>query len=202
MFSAFLYYWLEVRDTWEADNFSRIVDLCEEVDTSIVQSKDSDALEAYLNLNSLIGEHQIENGRLRMKVQGVRESMIPVMSRLEVDRRQRMAEEAARVESERIRRESHSASLQRSRGRDAQIERYMQSRWRYYESRDGIHDPGRHDPLVLRDAARQFGISEDDALRAFRRAPDSFYGRQGTVESERPHRQEPWVNPFADFAEQ
>ena len=61
----------------------------------------------------------------------------------------------------------------RARASDYTIARYMVERWEMYERRDGVHDPDRHDPLVLQDAAMRFNITQQQALEAWRRAPAS-----------------------------
>lgn len=44
------------------------------------------------------------------------------------------------------------------------IYRYMESRWDYYEKRDGRYIIELHDPLVLEETARKFGITKQQAF--------------------------------------
>ncbi len=53
------------------------------------------------------------------------------------------------------------------REKDLTILKYMEQRWDFYELRDGIYLPERHDNIVFEDAAKKFGISKDQAFEAF-----------------------------------
>lgn len=187
LFACFLFYMLAIRDTWETDNYDAVIEMCKQAENAIASENDEDAISKYQGLASFVGNRDILNDDLAVRIDAVTNAIAPAQTRIKIAAERRLREQMAeadrrlseqKAEADRMRRidESRAKDAAAQHQLDVRIENYMQARWQYYESRDGGHYPERHDPLVLRDAATEFGISERQALEAFRRAPDSYYG--------------------------
>lgn len=64
-FLLFLIYWFVVRDTWEADNFSSIVEMCEQVSSARVNGNREQYFAASDRLRDFIGSRSLENEDLK-----------------------------------------------------------------------------------------------------------------------------------------
>jgi len=51
--------------------------------------------------------------------------------------------------------------------RNQQIYDYLQSRWDFYEKRNGIYIPEEHDDIVLSETANKFDITKDEVFKIF-----------------------------------
>ena len=94
VFVAFLAYWFGLRDSWEVDNFSKIVDKAEAVNRAIAKSDDEEAARAYREFIEFIGDREIKETFMLERVAAVRKAFVPVEQRL------KQAELAAIAETE------------------------------------------------------------------------------------------------------
>ena len=51
--------------------------------------------------------------------------------------------------------------------KELEIRNYCKDRWRYYEEVDNGYYPSKHDSMVLSDAAKEYGISVEEAETIF-----------------------------------
>ena len=92
---VFLAYWFGFRDTWELDNYTRIMQQCDAVERALAQSDDAAAAEAYAELNSVIGERTVKHRNLTARLAETRTAFTPVNARLEEAEREREAQRLA-----------------------------------------------------------------------------------------------------------
>jgi len=86
LFLAFSVFWFGIRDTWEIDNYSTIIHHCELVHLAINLSDDKAAVQAYSDLDQLIGRRKLERDVLAKRLEEVRQAFIPVGVRAEIAR--------------------------------------------------------------------------------------------------------------------
>lgn len=53
--------------------------------------------------------------------------------------------------------------------KELEIRNYCRDRWRHYEEVDNGYYPKRHDSMVFSDAAKKYGISDEDAEAIFKK---------------------------------
>jgi transcription initiation factor TFIIIB Brf1 subunit/transcription initiation factor TFIIB len=103
-------FWSSVHDTWENDNFALITEQCNVTLRATQGSDDNAAMDAYMELDSIVGGHVIESELLASRIDVVRRAIDPVRKRLEqnervrlarlcADREQRIAEEEERQQA-------------------------------------------------------------------------------------------------------
>ncbi len=102
-FIVFLVYWFGFRDTWETDNFVLINDKCEAVLSAVRDGDDISAESAYLSLETLLGDREIERDSLIYSIKRARQAYVPVGDRLEILRKEREAALLAREREQKAR---------------------------------------------------------------------------------------------------
>jgi len=94
LFVGFIFYWFQLRDTWEFDNHLRIAEHCQTFDAALIRADDAAAAQAFTDLNNLLAGRTIERQYLSERVQHVRSAFSTVQIRLETARIAREAQEA------------------------------------------------------------------------------------------------------------
>jgi hypothetical protein len=60
--------------------------------------------------------------------------------------------------------------------RDRKIYDFLESRWDFYEKRDGTYIPEKHDDVAFSEAAKTFGISKDEVMKIYYRIAEISAG--------------------------
>ena len=130
---VFLAYIFGTRDTWEADNYSKITDRCKVIESAIVKSDDTAAVAGCEELFRFIGDRKIGDEYLAERVDAARKAYAPARTRLDEARRTRETRELA----ERQEREAREQAESRQREAREAADAAHRPRERYYRDRFG-----------------------------------------------------------------
>jgi len=161
---VFLAYIFGTRDTWEADNYSKITDLCEVIESAIVKSDDTAAVAGCEELFRFIGDRKIGAEYLAERVDAARKAYAPARTRLDEARRSRETRELA----ERQEREAREQVESRQREAREAADAARRPRERYYRDRHGAIMSESETEYKLSEIRRNIAAMPDTLERAFR----------------------------------